>query len=565
MGYRNCQARLRAFACGMFDRRARTRGTGSAIGHATGENNGTSSLPLVSGTLLAVLLSATASVHAQTCPAAPSRDVILFLDNSGSITNEEFDGAQQAIASVATSILSRPGYRLAVVNWSCTGVDSRDGCRIDLATAVGANGGWYTTASSFAYAGNNSASNRVCRSFGNNSVGDFLHRNNCGGPNFVTAIPNDNAQDAYKRLNTNLYLGGGTGGTDSSNAATVGLVAPVQPLMIIHMTDASNVWMMREPAASELPTLGYYYYTNYFKNVRDALIVGVGINDTTATLAPRRSLGAMSSKGGSSTEYDTTHSVQASTQAYDTGAPRLATYSSTFSAAQIVSAANTAINATIPACVILRKQSVGGHASFDFTGGTNGLPTSLTLTTSAATNPAGAAYNLTRFNTATGITETLSPNWAMTNVSCVNASNVAVAVTADPATGAIALPDSAIVSGARLTCTVTNTVQTDIRVVKTASADPVANGDVVGYTLAVTNNGPTDATNVLLTDSAGAGQNCTVPSTTATCSATGGASCPSPTVSVSSLLGAGITIPSLPVGGQVTVALQCLVTASGTP
>ena len=60
--------------------------------------------------------------------------------------------------------------------------------------------------------------------------------------------------------------------------------------------------------------------------------------------------------------------------------------------------------------------------------------------------------------------------------------------------------------------------------------------ELVNYTIVVSNNGPLAATNVLLTDTAGAGQDCTTPSTTATCTATGGASCPSPTVPVSASL-----------------------------
>jgi hypothetical protein len=34
-------------------------------------------------------------------------------------------------------------------------------------------------------------------------------------------------------------------------------------------------------------------------------------------------------------------------------------------------------------------------------------------------------------------------------------------------------------------------------------------------------------------------------------------------VPVTTLLGAGVIIPALPVGGQVTVTLQCTVTATG--
>lgn len=104
----------------------------------------------------------------------------------------------------------------------------------------------------------------------------------------------------------------------------------------------------------------------------------------------------------------------------------------------------------------------------------------------------------------------------------------------------------------------------DLQVVKSASPDPVLTGDTITYTLVATNNGPANATNVVLADVPGSGLDCTTPpGGSATCTATGGASCPSPTVTTSSLLGGGIVLPALPVGGQVTVSFQCTVTATG--
>lgn len=117
---------------------------------------------------------------------------------------------------------------------------------------------------------------------------------------------------------------------------------------------------------------------------------------------------------------------------------------------------------------------------------------------------------------------------------------------------------TATAGGSAIVSTSANTLQqTDLQVVKTASPDPVVTGDVVTYQIVVSNNGPLDANNVILSDVAGAGQDGTAPSTTATCTATGGASCPSTTVAVASLLGVVVVLPSLPVGGQVTVQLQC--------
>jgi uncharacterized repeat protein (TIGR01451 family) len=107
-------------------------------------------------------------------------------------------------------------------------------------------------------------------------------------------------------------------------------------------------------------------------------------------------------------------------------------------------------------------------------------------------------------------------------------------------------------------------VDADLQMTKAVSpTGAVASGSVLTYTLVATNNGPSSATNVLLRDTPGAGLNCTTPSPSATCSASGGASCPGGTVPVSDLTGGGVTLPSLPVGGQVAVTMQCTVAATG--
>jgi uncharacterized repeat protein (TIGR01451 family) len=731
---------------------------------------------------LSVMVSAAVGVpvvsQAQSCPSPPGTDVLLFVDNSSSIENTEYDAAQQAIAGIASDVLSRPGYRLAVVNWACnSGDENRDGCRLDLATGAAIPGGWSSNPADFAYAGNNSASNRVCRSFGySGTFAPFLNRNNCGGDNFTVSVAADYAQHAFKMLEGALFSGGSTGGSDGYGAATLAPSAPSQRLMIIHLTDAAttSTSRIREVPAAET-VLGHYYYSNRLKNMRDVLIVGVGINNTD-NLVDRPILGALSSKGGVSSEYDLDHQIAPSTQVSDVGAPRLATFSSTFNAADILAAATSAFDDAVPACVAIRKQSIGGTGSFSFTNGTNGLPSSLTLNTTT-TNPATSAGYLTQLNADTSIREVVPSGYVLSSIGCTNANGSSVPVTTDLNTGQLTIPGSEVVAGAELTCTFTNarrgsitiikdavpnhaqnvgftttgtglsttiyldddaeptlsntytfnnlapgsysvtemaqtgsdltgltcvdpdsgstvdlaartatidldagetvtctytnthhgsitiikdavpnhaqdfaftttgtglsnfsldddtdgtlsntrtftglapggysitetalagwnlagltcvdpdsgstvdlstrmatidldageTVtcrytntlrQTDIQVVKTASPNPVVSSDVVTYQIVVTNNGPLAADGAVLTDVAGVGQDCTTPSTTATCSATGGATCPSPTVPVSSLLGSGITIPTLPVGGQVTIGLQCTVSASGTP
>ncbi|WP_157900071.1 DUF11 domain-containing protein [Rhodoferax koreensis] len=384
------------------------------------------------------------------------------MDNSSSITNAEFDEAQQAIAGIAASVLSRPGYRLAVVNWGCEAGRraSRDGCRIDLATGSAIPGGWSTNPADFAYAGNNSPANKVCRSFGTNFAG-AINRDNCGGGNFTVNVNDDYAQHALKVLEGALYSGGTTGGNDSYNQPTLGPSAPTQQLMLIHMTDADpNFGRLDGTSIREMPStetgLGFYYYSNRFKNVRNAVIVGVGIDATATSAVNRGELGAFASRGGTGNDYDAAHSTAISTQAFDTGTPRIASYSTTYNATTILDAANTAFNATVPACVIVRKQSIDGTGSFSFTGGTNGLPASLTLST-ATTNPqAATGVFLSQFNTPTSITETIPTGWALSSATCVNASNANVPVTSNLSSGLLTIPGSEVVAGAQLTCTFTN-------------------------------------------------------------------------------------------------------------
>ena len=213
----------------------------------------------------------------------------------------------------------------------------------------------------------------------------------------------------------------------------------------------------------------------------------------------------------------------------------------------------------------IRKTSVGGVDSFGFSG-TNGVVTQTLVTTVAGTPVSGSSQFLAAAGTATTITESTTPaTYRLTDITCTGL-GAGGSATPDLANRTVVLDAAATAVGANIVCTFTNTLQqTDIQVVKSASPDPVLSGQVVTYSLVVTNNGPLAASNILLSDVAGAGQDCTTPSTTATCAATGGATCPSPTIPVSSLLGSGVTIPTLPVGGQVNVTLQCAVTATGNP
>ncbi len=89
------------------------------------------------------------------------------------------------------------------------------------------------------------------------------------------------------------------------------------------------------------------------------------------------------------------------------------------------------------------------------------------------------------------------------------------------------------------------------------AADMVVSGTPSVYTIAVVNNGPDSADGAVVTDPAPTNLTCA----TASCTATGGAACPAQTGAalVTVLQGAGAIVPTLPVGGTVTFALNCQV------
>jgi large repetitive protein len=99
----------------------------------------------------------------------------------------------------------------------------------------------------------------------------------------------------------------------------------------------------------------------------------------------------------------------------------------------------------------------------------------------------------------------------------------------------------------------------DVRVQKTGPLN-VLQGDPISYTVVVTNDGPSDANNTVVTDPAVAGLNITG----VTCGTpTGGAVCPAG-VTVTALQGAGITIATLPSTGSLTFTVTGTVTGSGS-
>jgi hypothetical protein len=113
-------------------------------------------------------------------------------------------------------------------------------------------------------------------------------------------------------------------------------------------------------------------------------------------------------------------------------------------------------NQRLPRVTIV-KQSIGTTGTFNFSGGTNGLPANLSLDTASANPATSSVYQLTAFNTATAITETIPVNYTLTSAICVDGGGSAVSTTL--VGGTLTIASGAIVGGANLTCTFVNTRQ----------------------------------------------------------------------------------------------------------
>lgn len=108
-------------------------------------------------------------------------------------------------------------------------------------------------------------------------------------------------------------------------------------------------------------------------------------------------------------------------------------------------------------------------------------------------------------------------------------------------------------SGTAITCTHTNTGRrSDLSITKTANESTVVGGNSVTYSIVARNDGERHANNAVIRDPAVAGLTCN----NVSCTPSGGATCPA-THSVADLQGTGVFIPQMPVGGQVTLTVDC--------
>ena len=101
------------------------------------------------------------------------------------------------------------------------------------------------------------------------------------------------------------------------------------------------------------------------------------------------------------------------------------------------------------------------------------------------------------------------------------------------------------------------TAAANIVIAKTDNKTTATSGGTNNYVVTLTNQGPSVANDVIITDVVGAGLTC--PGTNAvTCTVTGaGAVCPAEPLTIANLTGAGITVATLPVNGALQVAYTC--------
>ncbi|KRG69983.1 hypothetical protein ABB29_06995 [Pseudoxanthomonas dokdonensis] len=213
--------------------------------------------------------------------------------------------------------------------------------------------------------------------------------------------------------------------------------------------------------------------------------------------------------------------------------------------------------------LIISKVTSNGVGTFSFTGD-NGVAAHDITTVTAGTPVDGATQTLAAAGVATTLVEAEPQDFfQLTDASCTGLGTDGTA-TFDAASRSLVLDAAATTTAGPIRCTFSNIRNvTDLQISKTGPATAVT-GDTATFVLTVNNAGPTAVSNAILTDTPDPGLDCTQPGT-ATCEASAGASCPAATVAVSDLTGAGITLPSMPVGGQVVVTMQCTVTADGVP
>jgi uncharacterized repeat protein (TIGR01451 family) len=213
--------------------------------------------------------------------------------------------------------------------------------------------------------------------------------------------------------------------------------------------------------------------------------------------------------------------------------------------------------------VQLAKITQGGFGTYDFAlTNLSGTADSITTTADGTPTVSPTLFTVLDLATAVTITETPAAGFQLIDASCVNNGPTSPGPVGGPGGVGIVIPGGALPADAEVLCTFTNAAAVqdpDLAISKQVSPTTVASGGTVTYTLTASNVGAVDVSDAVLADTPGTGLSCT---SAGSCSTSGGAICPAG-VPAAALFGGGVAVPSLPVGGSVTVTVACTVTASG--
>lgn len=198
-------------------------------------------------------------------------------------------------------------------------------------------------------------------------------------------------------------------------------------------------------------------------------------------------------------------------------------------------------------------------------GGANGAALTCTVSTTTTANDTATCTTTTPiaagasgvFTLQVSVAATVAGGTTLTNRAKVFGGNDPNKV-AETTTGAISACPSDSLSGAVANAgcgfeATPITAAASVVITKTDSKTVAAPGATNNYVVTLTNQGPSVANGVIVTDVVGAGLTCPG-ANVVTCT---GASCPAPTSTIGVLTGAGITVTSLPVGGSLQFAYTC--------
>ena len=146
------------------------------------------------------------------------------------------------------------------------------------------------------------------------------------------------------------------------------------------------------------------------------------------------------------------------------------------------------ITNTKNATVQLTANSLGGTGAFSFSGGTNGLPASLTLDTSTANPVSSAAYVVTANGAATSITQAIPAGWTL-SASCTDGSSSFGTL----AGGTLTIAAGNVIAGRSIVCTFTQTRDATLTKAFSPVSVPAGSASTLSFTLSNSTGNPAQA------------------------------------------------------------------------